>query len=75
MTFAVGDYVKFEAKNEATGESEWMWLRVDSCDESNRLVFGILDSCPVVFPADLKMGQRIAVSYDNLRDHRKPTDF
>jgi hypothetical protein len=62
MTFLPGDYVKFEAKNEATGESEWMWLRVDSCDESNKLVFGLLDSRPVVFPSDLRLGQRMAVT-------------
>jgi hypothetical protein len=40
VTFAAGDYVKFEMKDDATVESEWMWLRVDYCDDSNRLVFG-----------------------------------
>jgi hypothetical protein len=75
VTFAPGDYVKFEIKNDATGESEWMWLRVDYCDESRRLVFGWLDSEPVAFTEDLKLGQQLAVSYDNVRDHKKSTEF
>ena len=74
VTFAAGD-VKFEIKNDATGESEWMWLTVDRCDDPNRLVFGWLDSEPVVFSSDLKLGQHMAVSYDNVRDHKKPSDF
>ena len=57
VTFAAGDHVKFEIKNEATADSEWMWLRVDSCDESKRLVFGRLDSEPIVFANALKLGQ------------------
>jgi hypothetical protein len=75
VTFAAGDYVKFEIKNDATGESEWVWLRVDHCDELNRLVFGWLDSEPVVFTTDLKLGQHMAVSYDNVRDHKKSSEF
>ena len=75
VTFASGDYVKFEIKNDATGESEWMWLKVDRCDDPNRLVFGWLDSEPVVFSSDLKLGQHMAVSYDNVRDHKKSSDF
>jgi hypothetical protein len=67
-------YVKSEIKNDATGESEWMWLKVDRCDEPNRFVFGWLDSEPVVFSSDLKLGQHMAVSYDNVRDHKKPSD-
>ena len=70
-----GDYVKFELKDEKTGESEWMWLRIDYCDEPNRLAFGWLDSEPVVFPNDLKLGQHLAVSYDNIREHRKSNQF
>lgn len=75
MTFAAGDYVKFEIRNEATGESEWMWLRVDYCDESNKRVFGWLDSEPVVFTTEFKLGQHLAVSYDNVRDHKKPAEL
>jgi hypothetical protein len=75
LTFAAGDHIKFEIKDEATAESEWMWLRVDSCDESKRLVFGRLDSEPVVFATALKLGQQMAVSYDNVREHRKPSEY
>jgi len=75
VTFATGDFIKFEIKNDVTGESEWMWLHVDSCDESRRLVFGRLDCNPVVFTTELKLGQNMAVSYDNIRDHKKPTEY
>jgi hypothetical protein len=75
MSFAAGDYVKFEIKNDATGESEWMWLRVEHSDESKKLVFGWLDSETIVFAADLKLGQHMAVSYENVRDHKKGDEF
>ena len=51
-----------------------MWLRVDYCDELNKMVFGWLDSQPIVFTPDMKVGQHLAVSYDNIREHRKGTD-
>lgn len=70
-----GDYVKFEVKDDKTGEAEWMWLRVESCDERKRIVFGWLDSQPVVFPSALTLGQRLAVSYDNIRDHKKSDEL
>ena len=44
--YNVGDYVKVEFQDEATGISEWMWMRVKRCDEQNQLVFGTLDSEP-----------------------------
>ena len=53
VTFASGDYVKFEIKNDATGDSEWMWLKVDRCDDPNRLVFGWLDSEPTHTAQDI----------------------
>jgi len=37
-----------EFKDEHSGESEWMWVQVDHCDEKQRIVFGTLDSQPVV---------------------------
>ena len=75
MTIEAGDYIKFEMKDDSSGESEWMWLRVDRCDEPNRVVFGCLDSQPIVFAAELKLGQQLAVSYDNIRDHKKSDEF
>ena len=75
VKFESGDYVKFEIKDEKTGESEWMWLRIDYCDEPKRVVFGWLDSQPVVFTTDLKPGQHFAVSFENIREHRKSDQF
>lgn len=37
MKFDPGDYVKFEIKDDKSGEAEWMWLRVDYCDEAKKL--------------------------------------
>lgn len=68
-----GDYVKFEIKDDQTGASEWLWLRVDHSDEEKQLVFGRLDSQPVVFP--LSLSQELAVSFPNIRQHKKPSDF
>ena len=70
-----GDFVKFEVKPEHGEDSEWMWMRVDRNDEPNRVIFGWLDSQPVVFAAELKLGQHMAVSYDNIREHRKADTF
>jgi hypothetical protein len=75
VKFDPGDYVKFEIKDDKSGEAEWMWLRVDYCDEAKKVAFGWLDSEPVVFASDLKLGQHIAVSYDNIRAHKKPDQF
>jgi hypothetical protein len=75
VPFESGDYIKFEIRDEKTGESEWMWLRVDYCDEANKVAFGWLDSPPVVFSANLKLGQHLAVSYDNIREHKKSHEF
>jgi uncharacterized protein YegJ (DUF2314 family) len=65
-----GDHVKVESADENSIESEWMWLRVDHSDDENKLVFGSLDSKPVI-NTNLKVGQRLAVSYDKIRDHRR----
>lgn len=41
-----GDYIKVEFLDEATGVGEWMWVRVDHCNDNDQLVFGILDNGP-----------------------------
>jgi hypothetical protein len=33
--------------DEATGIGEWMWLRVQHCDDQKKLVFGTLDTQPL----------------------------
>jgi uncharacterized protein YegJ (DUF2314 family) len=74
MTYQPGDYVKAEFRDEQTGESEWMWVKVSSSVDSLRVVFGQLDNEPIVH-TDLRLGQELAVSYDNIRDHRTPRSF
>lgn len=71
MKYEPGDHVKVEFRDERSGESEWMWLRVDYCDDGKRLVFGVLDNQPIVFGEKLSLGQSLAVSYDNVRQHIK----
>jgi uncharacterized protein YegJ (DUF2314 family) len=65
-----GDYIKVEFKDDDTGESEWMWVRVDYADDEERVVFGRLDNAPVVIKG-LRLGMELAVSYGNIREHRK----
>lgn len=65
-----GDHVKIEVTDEVSGESEWMWLLVDHCDDVQQLVFGQLDSQPVV-ATDMRKGQSLAVNYGRIRDHKR----
>jgi hypothetical protein len=69
-----GDYVKVEFKEDSTGESEWMWVRIDHSDDGERIVFGQLDNDPVVNKG-LRRGMELAVSYDNIREQRKSSEF
>jgi hypothetical protein len=73
--YEAGDYIKVEFKDERSGESEWMWVLVDSCDEEQAIVFGVLDSVPVVHGDRLHLGQELAVSFENVRDHKKSWEF
>jgi hypothetical protein len=68
--YAKGDHVKIEIRENRTAESEWLWLLVDASDDVRRLVFGKLDNEPII-NTDMRVGQELAVSYDNVRDHRK----
>jgi uncharacterized protein YegJ (DUF2314 family) len=72
--YQAGDYVKVEFKDDSTGESEWMWVKIDHADDGERVVFGQLDNEPVVNKG-LRRGMELAVSYDNIREHRKLSDF
>jgi hypothetical protein len=74
--YETGDFVKAEFRNDQTAESEWIWVRVDSCDDAKRLVFGRLDTMPLLdYSGKLRLGSEIAVSFDNVHEHRKPQDF
>ncbi len=68
--YQCGDHVKVEFADDSSGESEWMWLRVDYSDDQKRIVFGRLDSQPVLH-TNLKIGQELAVSFDKIRDHQR----
>ena len=74
--YAPGDYIKAEFRNDSTGESEWMWIKVEYCDEREQLVFGWLDSLPLLdYGSELKPGSQLAVAFGNIRDHKKASDF
>lgn len=62
-----GEYVKFELAETGSGQSEWLWMIVESCDDEAGVIFGTLDSMPIV-STQLRVGQQIAVSFDNVRD-------
>jgi hypothetical protein len=75
-TYEPGDYVKVEFKDAHDPIGEWMWVRVEGCDDQKRLIFGVLDNEPVNDYGDrLHVGSQLAVSYDKIREHRKPTEF
>lgn len=75
-TYARGDYVKVEFPDESTGIGEWMWVRVDHCDDQKRIVYGVLDNEPVNDPTGrIGVGSPLAISFDNVREHRKPSEF
>lgn len=75
-TYERGDYVKVEFPDETTGIGEWMWVRVHHCDDEKRLVFGTLDNEPVNdYGGKAKPGSQLAVSYDNVREHKKAAEF
>jgi hypothetical protein len=71
-----GDYVKVGFPQEATGIGEWLWMIVDHTDDKKRLVFGTLDNEPVNdYGGKAKLGSQMAVSYDNIREHKKAPEF
>ena len=75
-TYEAGDYVKAEFADDTCGISEWMWVRVNRCDDENRLVFGVLDSVPLNDCGNkLKLGTELAISFNRIREHEKSTDF
>jgi hypothetical protein len=75
-TYERGDYVKVEFAGDAGMPSEWMWVRVDHCDEEQQLLFGTLDNEPLNdHNGKIGLGSELAVSYSQIREHRKPTEF
>ena len=67
-----GDYVKVEFPDETTGIGEWMWVRVDHCDDEKGLVFGTLDNEPLnEYGKNVKLGSQLAISYSRIMEHKK----
>jgi hypothetical protein len=61
---------------DATGVSEWMWLRIDHCDEQRQIVFGWLENPPdsdQQKPA--KVEQLLAATFAKILEHRKRYEF
>ena len=74
--YTPGDYIKVEFPDEVTGVAEWMWVRVTGCDDAKQLVFGTLDNAPVSDSSGkLKLGTELAISYSQVREHRKASTF
>lgn len=69
-----GDFVKIEVRDEGSGPSEWLWLLVDRSDDEQRVVFGKLDNEPII-AIDMRLGMELAVSYDNIREHKTDSAF
>ena len=75
-TYEQGDYVKVEFPDEATGIGEWIWVRVESCDDQKRLLMGRLDNEPLNdYSGKIQLGSELVVSYAQIREHRKPGEF
>jgi hypothetical protein len=71
-----GDYVKVEFPDETTGIAEWMWVKVEVCDDERQLLFGQLDNEPLNdYRGKIELGSQLAVKFSQIREHRKPTEF
>jgi hypothetical protein len=74
--YETGDYIRVEFPDETTGVAEWMWVLVRSCDDAKQVVFGTLDNAPVNDASGrLKLGTELAVSFAQIREHRKSSEF
>jgi len=71
-----GDFVKVELPDEATGIGEWVWVRVLNCDDKEGLVFGVLDNQPINdYAGKLRLGTQLAISFSQIREHKRSVDF
>ena len=51
-----------------------MWVRVDGANDEEKVLFGTLDSQPIVHK-DLRLGMQLAISYDKIIEHMKAASF
>src|SRR5579864_1440659 len=55
---------------------ECMWIIVHHCDDEEQLLFGRLDTQPLNdYDGKVELGAELAVSYSQIREHRKPAEF
>ena len=53
-----------------------MWVHVHRCDDARQIVFGTLDSVPINDESGkLKLGTELAISFTQIREHKKSSDF
>jgi hypothetical protein len=53
-----------------------MWVRVSRCDDPKQLIYGTLDSEPLSdYDGQIGLGSELAVSFSQIREQRKPTEF
>jgi len=75
-TYEPGDFIKVEFADETTRVGEWMWVQVRRCDDARQIVFGTLDNVPIDDTSGkLKLGTELAVSFSQIRGHRKTSEF
>ena len=75
-TYNRADLVKIAFDEEVTGIGEWMWLRVDHCDDEKQLGYGTLDNEPLNdYDGKVGLGSVLAASFSQIREHRKPTEL
>jgi len=74
--FERGDHIKVEFQGENGMPGEWMWVIVHSRDDKKRIVYGTLDNEPLNdYQGKIALGSELAVSFSQVREHRKPTEF
>lgn len=61
-------------REDSTDESERVRVGAESCDDETGVLFGKLDSVPLL-GTKLRLGNGFAVSHDKVVEHRKASDF
>ena len=67
--YEAGEFVEVEVVDEATEESELLWVKVSDSDDQRRVVVGKLDTEPILH-TNMRLGMELVVSYHYIRDHR-----
>jgi len=71
-----GDHIKVEFEGEGGMPGEWMWVIVQSRDDRKRVVYGTLDNEPLnEYGRKVRLGSELAISYEKVREHRRPSEF